>query len=88
MLLGCPVLLSVCNVGVLWPNGWIDQDATWYGDRPRPRQHCDRWRPSSPPTERGTAPPPSAHACLVAKWSPISATSLKTYAVIDLPNQI
>jgi len=22
----CPV----CNVGV-WPNGWMDQDATWYG---------------------------------------------------------
>jgi len=21
----CPV----CNVDVLWPNGWMDQDATW-----------------------------------------------------------
>jgi len=20
----------------MWPNGWIDQDATWYGGRPRP----------------------------------------------------
>jgi len=20
-----------CKVGVLWPNGWMDQDATWYG---------------------------------------------------------
>ena len=28
------------------PNGWIDQDATWYGDRPRP--YCVRWGPSSP----------------------------------------
>jgi len=26
----CPVL-SVCNVGVLWPNGWMDQDETWCG---------------------------------------------------------
>jgi len=31
----CPVCLSVCpicpvcNVGVLWPNGWMDQDETW-----------------------------------------------------------
>jgi len=25
-------VLFVCNVGVLWPNGWMDQDATWYGD--------------------------------------------------------
>jgi len=23
------VILSVCNVGVLWANGWMDQDATW-----------------------------------------------------------
>ena len=22
---------------VLWPNGWIDQDASQYGGRPRPR---------------------------------------------------
>ena len=21
----------------LWPNGWMDQDATWYGGRPRPK---------------------------------------------------
>jgi len=29
----CPVcpFLSVCNVGVLWPNGWMDQDATALG---------------------------------------------------------
>jgi len=47
----CPVcrsVLSVCNIGVLWPNGWMDQDATWYEDRPRPRPHCFRWGPSSP----------------------------------------
>ena len=31
---------SVCNVGVLCSNGWMDQDATWYGGRPRPRPHC------------------------------------------------
>jgi len=28
----CPVLFvcPVCNVGVLWPNGWTDQDETWH----------------------------------------------------------
>ena len=26
--------LSVCSVGVLWLNGWIDQDATSYGGGP------------------------------------------------------
>ena len=35
-----------------WPNGWMDQDATWYGGRPRPKPRCVRWGPSSP-TERG-----------------------------------
>jgi len=49
------VCLSVCNVGVLWPNGWMDQDETWYTDRPRPWPHCVRWGPGSPP-QRGTAP--------------------------------
>ena len=29
-------VLSVCNVGVLWPNGWTDQDETWHAGRPRP----------------------------------------------------
>ena len=48
-----PACPSVCNVGVLSPNGWMDQDATWYGGRPRPRRHCVRRGPSSPsPRER------------------------------------
>jgi len=33
---------------LLWPNGWIDQDATWYGGRPQPRGLCVRWGPSPP----------------------------------------
>ena len=32
---------------LLWPNGWMDKDATWYGGRPQPRRHCVRWGPSS-----------------------------------------
>ena len=31
---------------LLWPKGWMDQDATWYGGRPRPRRHSVRWGPS------------------------------------------
>ena len=27
---------------LLWPNGWMDQDGTWYGGRPLPRPHCVR----------------------------------------------
>jgi len=63
LLNGSPFILSVrclscdvCNVGVLWPNGWMDQDAIWKGDRPRPRRHCVRLGPAHPP-KRGTVPP-------------------------------
>jgi len=34
---------------LLRPNGCMDQDATWYRIRPRPRRHCVTWGPSSPP---------------------------------------
>jgi len=50
--------LSVCDVGVLWPNGWMHQDATWYGGRPRPMRHSFRWGPSSPPRKGAQQPPP------------------------------
>jgi len=52
----CPV----CNVGMLWPNGWTDQDETWHAGRPRPWPHCIRWGPSSPP-KKGQSPQFSAH---------------------------
>jgi len=32
----------VSDVGVLWPNRWTDQGATWRGGRPRSRPHCVR----------------------------------------------
>jgi len=40
---------------LLWPNRWMDQDTTWYGGRSRLRQHCVRWKPSSP-KERAQQP--------------------------------
>ena len=44
----CLSVCPVCDVVVSWPNGCKDQDATWYGGRPRPRPHCLTWGPSSP----------------------------------------
>jgi len=38
-------LSVVCNTRVLWPNGFMDQDATWYAGRPRPWPHYVRWGP-------------------------------------------
>ena len=31
---------------LLWSNGCMDQDATWYGGRPQPRGLCVIWEPS------------------------------------------
>ena len=42
---------------VLWPNGWMHKDATWYGGRPQPRRLCVRWGPHSPAPKRGWSPP-------------------------------
>jgi len=54
--------LSVCpvcplrDVGILCPNGWMDQYETWHGGRPRPWPHCVRWGPSPLP-QKGAEPP-------------------------------
>jgi len=42
---------------LLWPNGWMDEDATWCGSRPGPRSHSIRRDPSSP--RKGHSSPPS-----------------------------
>ena len=41
---------------VLWSNGWIDQDATWYGGRPRPWPHSVGWSSSSRQKRHNTPP--------------------------------
>ena len=43
----CPVLsvCPVCNVGVLWQNGWMDQDTNGTEQGPRPRRYCVRLGP-------------------------------------------
>ena len=40
---------------LLWPKGWMDQDATLYRGK-RPRRRCVRWGRSSATPKRGTAP--------------------------------
>ena len=53
------IVLSV-SIGVLWPNGWLDQDETWNAGRPRPRPHCVGWRRSPLPL-KGHSPAILAH---------------------------
>ena len=82
---------------LLWPNGWMDQDTTWYGDRSRPRRHCVLCGTSSP-TKRGTEDSTFAvygrmqatdsevrkprPMSIVAKRSPISATTDHLFQVV------
>jgi len=66
--LSCPVC-SVCDVGVLWPNGSTDQDETRHVGRPRPWPHCVRWQPRSS-SPRGHNPQFSTNICCgqTSRW--------------------
>ena len=48
-----PNIFAPC---LLWPNGWMHQDTTWYGDRSWPRRHCVRWY-VAPPAPKVDLPP-------------------------------
>ena len=43
------------------PNGWMDQEATWYGGRLRLKQHCVRRGPDPAPPKKEHRPHFSAH---------------------------
>jgi len=57
---------------LLWPNSWMDEDATWYGSRPLRRPHCIRQVPSAP---RKAHSIPLLDPCLLWPRSPISAAA-------------
>jgi len=77
-----PPLFGPC---LLWPNGWMDQDATWYKGRPQAGQHCVRCGPSSTPQEAQHAP--LFGPCLLWPQSPILATAELVFAQLSLlPN--
>jgi len=54
---------SIFGPYLLWLNGWMDQDATLYEHKPRPRRQCVRLGRSSPP--RKGAQPPVLGPCLL-----------------------
>ena len=60
-----PPIFGPC---LLWTNGWMHQDGTWYEGRCQPRQHCVSWGPSSTSPKRGTAPTTFQPMSLVPKW--------------------
>ena len=58
------------HVCIQWPDSWMDQDAIWHRGRSRPRPHCARWGPSSPPSKvkRRRSPTISAHMLWPNGW--------------------
>jgi len=55
---GTPPVFCPC---LLWPNGWMDEDATWYGSRPRFRPYC---RPATVGQK-----PPSDTTCVCRRFA-------------------
>jgi len=60
--LSCPVCLFVCNVGALWPNGWIDQHETWHTGRGFGLGHIVLDGDSVPSAKGGRSPLPQFSA--------------------------
>jgi len=54
--MGLLSICPVCNVGVLWPNGWMDQDETWHRGRPQPGHIVLDGDPAPPPPTRHSLP--------------------------------
>jgi len=50
---------------LLWPTGWIDQDGTWYGDRPQPQATLCQLGTQLPLTKKGHSPSPIFGPCLL-----------------------
>ena len=59
-------VVHVVGPYLLWSNGCMDQDETWYTGKPRTQPHCVRWGPWSPPPKGHS--PPIFGPSVVAKW--------------------
>ena len=73
----CPISLSVCDVVVLWPNGWMDQDAIGREVCVGPGHIVLDGDPA--PHKRGTAAPPSdpyVQLCCAANCQLLRFTSV------------
>jgi len=69
-----PPIFGPC---LLWPNGSVNQDATWYG-----WTHVDMLDRDPSPCPKGAQQPPSFRPMsIVAKRSPISATAEHLFSI-------
>jgi len=63
----CLSVCPVCDVGVLSPNGWMDQGQTWHGGRPRPG-HIVLDGDPAPPHQKEYSPIPVFGPCLLKPY--------------------
>ena len=71
----CLSILSVFNVGVLWPNGWMDQDETWHGFGLGPDHIVLDGDPAPPPKGGGGTAAPTfrpMYCSQTARWIKMS----------------
>ena len=73
----CLSCVSVCDVGVLWPKGWMDQNEPWHGGRPWPRPHSVRWKSSSYSPKKRAEPPIFGPFLLWQSWMHQDATCME-----------
>ena len=69
-----PPIFGPC---LLWPNGWMDQDATWYGGRPG-----DIALDGDSAPHKGAHTPNFRPVSIVTKRSPISATAEHLFVLL------
>jgi len=67
---------SIFGPCLLWPKNWMDQDATWWGGRPRPRGHCVLYLTTTNTTTVATAT--AAAAAPAAPAAPATTTTTTT----------
>jgi len=67
LLSHCKVIFTSPIFGpcLLWPNGCMHQDTTWYENRPQHREHCVRWGPRSLPLKGHSPQFPIFDPCLL-----------------------
>jgi len=71
---GTAVLHPFFGPCLLWANGRMDQDATWYRGRPRTRPECVRWEPQND-LDGNPTPPQKGHS------TPTNFRSMSTVAI-------
>jgi len=50
---------------LFWPNGWMDQDVTWWGGRRLSQSNIVLDGDPAPPPQKGADPPPIFGPCLL-----------------------